>query len=227
MNPASPSLSKDTLEHFAILGMQTASMLHEVNNKLTVISGMLDLFALDDLAPRCRDRCGYMAKAQAGIVALVREASDLAAGRMDEFLKSESVTTEDLVERLRDVVQPISAMGTSGLEVSCDPRKTVRALADVVRNALQAGANQVTLDIGWNDGLAIVRIVDDGPGIPREIAERLFTPGTTHGKANGQGIGLFSARWILEAMGGSLRLERSDSRGTCFLVTLPLTNRDA
>jgi signal transduction histidine kinase len=83
------------------------------------------------------------------------------------------------------------------------------------------------MDVRRSGPNVVLRIADDGPGIPPEVADLLFSPGATHGKPQGHGIGLFSARWILEAMGGSLRLERSDATGASFLVTLPLANREA
>lgn len=227
MNAATDTLPKDRFEHFAFLGMQTASLVHEMNNQLTTIVGTLDLFFREDLDPRCRERCRNLAKAQSGIIELVREAGALAAGRMDAFLRMEPVSMEDLVDRLRAAVPGVALVGTPGLVVGCDPRKTVRALADIVRNAWQAGAAHVRLDVRRSGPMALLRIVDDGPGISREVVDRLFSPGLTHGKPQGHGIGLFSARWILEAMGGSLRLERSDATGTSFLVTLPLADREA
>ena len=226
MTVAVQSLSKDKLEHFAILGMQTASLLHEVNNKLTVISGTLELFSLENLNPHCRERCGNLVKAQAEIVALVREAGSLAAGRVESFFHAEPIAVDELLERLSGVDRP-ALLGTSGLVVTCDPRKTSRALADVVRNAWQAGAAHVRMDVNRIGSTAVIRVVDDGPGIPRDVADRLFSPGVTHGKTDGHGLGLFSARWIFEAMGGSLRLERSDVSGTCFRITLPLADSEA
>jgi signal transduction histidine kinase len=146
---------------------------------------------------------------------------------MDAFLRTESVSIEDLVDRLRAAVPPVALVGTPGIVISCDSRKTARALADIVRNAWQAGAAHVRLDVRRSGPMALLRIVDDGPGISREVVDRLFSPGLTHGKPQGHGIGLFSARWILEAMGGSVRLERSDATGTSFLVSLPLADREA
>jgi len=220
-------LSENRIEHFAILGMQTASLVHEMNNQLATIVGTLELFSREDLDPRCRERCRNLATAQKGIVDLVREAGALASGRLESFFRTESIPMEELLQRLEMQVPGIAFPQIPEFAVACDSRKTLRALADVVRNAWQAGASQVTVDVRRTGAVAMLRIEDDGPGIPGEIADRLFAPGTTQGKTTGNGIGLFSARWILEAMGGGLRLERSDASGTSFLATLPLTEREA
>lgn len=227
MKIADRNLSENRIEHFAILGMQTASLVHEMNNQLATIVGTLELFSREDLDPRCRERCRNLATAQKGIVDLVREAGALASGRLDAFFRTESIQVEELLQRLKMHVPGLEFTEIPAFAVNCDPRKTLRALADVARNAWQAGARQVVLEVRRTGAVAILRIVDDGPGIPLEIADRLFAAGTTRGKPTGNGIGLFSARWILEAMGGSLRLERSDATGTSFLATLPLAQREA
>jgi signal transduction histidine kinase len=224
---ADRNLSENRIEHFAILGMQTASLVHEMNNQLATIVGTLELFSREELDPRCREKCRNLAKAQKGIVDLVREASALASGRLESFFRTEAIPVEELLQRLKVQVPGLDLPEFPGFAVTCDPRKTLRALADIARNAWQAGASQVVVEVCRTGAVAIFRIVDDGPGIPLEIADRLFAPGTTQGKPAGNGIGLFSARWILEAMGGSLRLERSDPSGTSFLATLPLAEREA
>jgi len=221
------NFSENRIEHFAILGMQTASLVHELNNQLATIVGTLELFSREELDPRCRERCRNLVTAQKGIVDLVREAGALASGRLESFFRTESIRMDDLLQPLAAQVPGIEFPEIPAFAVTCDPRKTLRALADIARNAWQAGASQVVLEVRRTGAVAVLRIVDDGPGIPREIADRLFAPGTTLGKPAGNGIGLFSARWILEAMGGSLRLERSDAAGTSFLATLPLTECEA
>jgi signal transduction histidine kinase len=67
-----------------------------------------------------------------------------------------------------------------------------------------------------------IRVSDDGPGIPPELAEAVFLAkvrGAT--TASGEGLGLAISRGIVEAHGGWVSLEPSDS-GTTMLITLPL-----
>lgn len=224
-----PALPRDRMEHFTFLGLQTASLVHEMNNRLAAMVGALELISLgaENASPRCRETCRRLKKAQDGIVELVREAGAIAAGRTDACFKTESVTIQDLVERIHETTQGSAVVGTEGLVVTCNLGKASRALADLVRNAWQAGAKHVRLDIRRRGPDAQIRIIDDGPGIPPQIAEDLFQPGTTHGKPHGQGIGLFSARWILRAMGGDLQLESTGSGGTVFLAHLPLADRES
>jgi signal transduction histidine kinase len=69
-------------------------------------------------------------------------------------------------------------------------------------------------------------VIDDGPGVPKEIRRTLFEPGITS-KDGGWGIGLALARRVVEdAHGGELVLESTD-HGATFVVRLPLAERNA
>jgi len=66
-----------------------------------------------------------------------------------------------------------------------------------------------------------IRVMDDGPGVPKEIRRTLFEPGFTT-KRGGWGIGLALSRRVVEdAHRGSLLLETTD-KGACFLMRVPL-----
>ena len=69
------------------------------------------------------------------------------------------------------------------------------------------------------NGSVVVRISDDGGGIPDEIAEHLFEPMHTT-KEKGSGIGLFAAKHILEIHKGSVEIESEPDRGTSVILTL-------
>ena len=69
-----------------------------------------------------------------------------------------------------------------------------------------------------------IRVIDDGPGVPKELRRTLFEPGTTT-KRGGWGIGLALSRRVVEdAHGGALMLEPTE-KGTCFVMRLPLAAR--
>jgi signal transduction histidine kinase len=102
-----------------------------------------------------------------------------------------------------------------------------RALHEVVDNAVRyGGAGAVTLAAVLQDGLAVVRITDQGPGIPHHERERVFETfyrgsGTRALSATpGAGLGLSIARRDIEALGGRIWLDRSDSSGSTVCVAL-------
>ena len=101
------------------------------------------------------------------------------------------------------------------------------ALESLVKNAidaLQGRPGAIILRIGAEDDMGAIRVIDDGPGVPKELRRTLFEPGTTT-KRGGWGIGLALSRRVVEdAHGGALMLEPTE-KGTCFVMRLPLAAR--
>ena len=98
-------------------------------------------------------------------------------------------------------------------------------IINLVRNAIQAmrssARRELTIVIDCVDRTRVaVQVVDTGPGIAPEIADRLFQPFFTT-KAEGMGIGLSICRTIIESHGGELIAEANPEGGTIFRFTLP------
>jgi two-component system cell cycle sensor histidine kinase/response regulator CckA len=94
---------------------------------------------------------------------------------------------------------------------------------------VEIGVERVVLEDGAHPllpagGYALVSIVDRGPGIPRELAERVFDPFFTT-KESGTGLGLTTAYSIAAKAGGTLELSRRRGGGTVARLYLPLTER--
>ena len=102
------------------------------------------------------------------------------------------------------------------------------ALESLVKNAidaLQGRAGAIILRIGAEGNMGAIRVIDDGPGVPKELRRTLFEPGTTT-KRGGWGIGLALSRRVVEdAHGGVLILEPTE-KGTCFVMRIPLSARE-
>lgn len=108
-----------------------------------------------------------------------------------------------------------------GLRIVVDRSQFDRALTNLVRNAVQAGASTVAVAAG-RDSATRIDLVDDGPGIPETVRARLFQPFAATSKAGGSGLGLAIAREIVEGHGGTLDLvENGTAGGTCFRILLP------
>ena len=99
------------------------------------------------------------------------------------------------------------------------------ALESMVKNAidaLQGRSGTIILRVGAQEGMGEVRVIDDGPGVPKEIRRTLFEPGITS-KRGGWGIGLALSRRVVEdAHEGVLVLEHTE-KGACFLIRIPLS----
>jgi signal transduction histidine kinase len=101
------------------------------------------------------------------------------------------------------------------------------ALEAMVKNAidaLQGRAGTIILRVGAEQGMGEIRVIDDGPGIAKDIRRTLFEPGIT--TKGGWGIGLALSRRVVEdAHQGSLALETTD-KGACFVMRIPLAKQD-
>lgn len=111
-----------------------------------------------------------------------------------------------------------------GPTVLGDPVLLEWALEALVKNAvdaLQGRPGTIILRVESDAKTAAIRVLDDGPGVPKEIRREIFEPGITT-KHGGWGIGLaLSRRVVEEAHQGELTLEPGE-KGTCFLIRIPL-----
>nr|WP_225444859.1 ATP-binding protein [Pseudomarimonas arenosa] len=116
-------------------------------------------------------------------------------------------------------------------ELSADADRLTQAILNLVRNALQADATEVKLRTRAETNVVIgdvahrlairVEVIDNGHGVPEELAERIFLPLVT-GRAEGTGLGLALAQQVAREHGGSLSF-RSRRGHTVFTLLLPLS----
>jgi signal transduction histidine kinase len=86
------------------------------------------------------------------------------------------------------------------------------------------GKGTITVSTGVEDGACVIRIADDGPGIPPEIADQIFDPFFTTkdvGKGSGQGLSIAHSV-IFERHGGTIHAESEPGHGATFVIRLPL-----
>ncbi|SDS01796.1 Signal transduction histidine kinase [Nocardioides scoriae] len=181
------------------------------------------------------------------LLTLVRESRR--AGRMvDDMLLMSRIdgglplqrSPADLLGLAREVVdaQQLTSPGAdlraagAPVVVAVDRDRVLQVLANLVRNAAQAGARTVVVSTGTTgahgSGDAEVRVDDDGPGVPvaerEHVFDRMVRLDTTRssGGPAGSGLGLAIARGLARAHGGDLRCEDSELGGARFVLTLPL-----
>jgi PAS domain S-box-containing protein len=113
-----------------------------------------------------------------------------------------------------------------------DPVRMRRVLANLLTNAAKYSPPGSEIEVrlwregGADDGWALIAVRDRGIGIPAadlpRIAERFHRAANVPADVPGTGLGLHSARYILELHGGSLSVESEEGRGSTFTVRLPL-----
>ena len=95
-------------------------------------------------------------------------------------------------------------------------------IRDRLRNGAQAlgGEGTLVLQTRNRDVPPQIRVVDQGPGVPPDVAGHLFEPFRTT-KEKGTGLGLFIAKQAVEAHGGTLTHEPTPGGGATFVIQFP------
>jgi signal transduction histidine kinase len=204
---------------------------HELRTPLTAL--LLQLQSLEKsaatggaLAPALRS-----ARRLAGLVEMLLDVSRIATGRLD--LAKESV---DLVQLAREAIDryadeakragsEVVLEADGSIEGSWDALRLEQVFANLLGNALKyAAGSRVTIRVSGKDGEARFEIADRGPGIGAEDVSRIFgrferaAPSRHYG---GLGLGLYIARQVVEAHGGSIGVHETPGGGATFSVVLP------
>ena len=122
-----------------------------------------------------------------------------------------------------------SAPGDAALPVQGVAKLLRRAVRNLLENAHRHAAGTITLGLSQTAGHAVVRVCDQGPGVPPDLRERIFEPfyrlpGATE-RDGGVGLGLALVKSIALRHGGSVHCEDHAGGGACFVMQLPLAPR--
>jgi heavy metal sensor kinase len=214
---------------------------HELRTPLAILRAEADVA----LTRADRDAADYRASLEtirddaATLSSLVEDLFTLArADAGDRALARTDLYLEELVSDAVRAAHPLAERRGVALHFTPDAeapfagdamllrRLLLNLLDNAIRHTPAGGRVEVTLtveDVGYR-----VAVRDTGSGIPAEaqpfIFDRFFRADPARartGEGGGAGLGLPIARWIAEAHGGSLELEASGERGTCFALQLP------
>lgn len=109
-----------------------------------------------------------------------------------------------------DYKKTFSYDGPGEFEGFLDAEKLDHSLQNLITNAFEAAHSMVRLECVCERDSIIFTIIDDGPGVPEHLTERLFTRDFTHGKEFGTGIGLWKVRQMATGHDGEALYERKD-----------------
>ena len=203
-------------QRLADVGEAVAKINHDLRNMLA--SAMLVIDQLENSSdPRVSEAAPVVIKA-------TEQASLLCQNMLDYLTELPSpepsiVVVDDLIEDLQKTTDlQINWQGPTSLNI--DKMMIHRLLFNLARNARQAGATTLAIDI-WQAGhLAVIDVSDNGPGIPKEMRQSLFRAFAS-GQPTGYGLGLAICLDMALALGGRLRPSRSIGEGSEFRLQLP------
>jgi two-component system nitrogen regulation sensor histidine kinase GlnL len=209
------------------------NLAHEIKNPLGGLRGSAQLLERELDKPELREYTQV----------IIQEADRLQA-LMDRMLtphrtpRVEPLGIHEVLERVRALVQ--AEFPATRIERDYDPslpdmtgdrEQLIQAVLNIARNAAQAGSpsmllrtralRQVTI-LRHRHKLALeLQVIDDGPGVPEEIQDRIFNP-LVSGREGGTGLGLSLAQTFVQYHQGVIEFESRPGR-TIFRILLPLT----
>lgn len=124
-----------------------------------------------------------------------------------------------MVECMRAFGNEIGLVVHDDVSVWGDLDEIVEIVGALVDNALTHGEAPIRIELGHAGDRAVLRVVDQGPGVPAPLRESVFERGVTTQPEDHSGLGLFSARRMIESGGGSLVIAADDG---AFELTLPV-----
>jgi two-component system sensor histidine kinase ChvG len=225
--------------HLAFVEGFSADVSHEFKNPLASIRSAAELLAATDDQQQ-REQLGSMIEREIGrlnrLLNGVREVS-----RIDAALDGEMATSVDVRPLLSELLQPHAPATPDGVRfelslpvrpvpVAASADRLMQAFGNIVNNAISFSPpdGRVAVSVHEHDGFAIIRVDDEGPGIPPEHIERVFDrffsfrPDGADDRHEHDGLGLAIARAVADGYGGSIAASNLQPRGTRIEVRLPI-----
>jgi signal transduction histidine kinase len=211
-------------EHLAQLGDLSRGLAHTLRNPLHTLG-----LAVEELAEGGSGRPDLVATSRAQIRRIDRWLRSFLALGAEEIAEPELADLGELVRAVAlESVQQGASVAVEGddgdLWVRVVPGAVRAALANLVENAIEVSPveDPVAISIVNEGDVAVVCVVDRGPGLPEEVRKRLFSPHVTT-KVGGSGMGLFLARQLVVGMlGGALEIADRPGGGTVATIRLPV-----
>ncbi len=221
-------------EKLQLVGQMAASIIHDFRGPLQILQGSAEIMMFPQTTEEQRIRRFQIIRQQIQRMSnMAHDLLDFAKGQtrlakavvdIGEFLQEVAFQGGEIV---RDSKVQFMAEQKNAFQLMADKDKLLRVLINLIRNAKEAmaqgGSIKVTVSLEGMEG--VIRVADNGPGMPPELRGRLFEPFATFGKAGGTGLGLALSKKIIQDHNGAIDCHSVPGKGTTFIIRLPAAEK--
>ncbi|HUQ40979.1 MAG TPA: GAF domain-containing sensor histidine kinase [Candidatus Limnocylindrales bacterium] len=203
---------------------------HDLGNYLTPLRGRLELCIRDARKEGRNDDEERLAAGIANVDAVMTLTNDLLdVSRIEGGIlriRPSQFELKPMVEKMAPALATedvtVDVQIPAGLCVTADQWRLGQVLTNLIGNAVKHAprTSSVRVSADQPDGQVVIKVEDEGPGVPTDIMPRVFMRYARGPRSTGLGIGLYLAERIATAHGGSLTLDSSQS-GATFTLRLP------
>lgn len=222
-------------ERLSEMGNLAAGVAHEIRNPLNTISIAAQRLEREFVPQTNQDQYGAFTSQ---IRSETKRLNDiitrfLALARDDKRLRS-SVKIDELLNEVGQLLSvegdrlriDVSIKSEQNLTVLADPDRLKEVFLNLFNNtkeALTGHPGDFAIEARQQQHVVTISVTDNGPGIPSELHDEVFTPYYTSKEA-GTGLGLATVQRIISDLGGEVTIDAGYSAGVRFVITLPLSN---
>ncbi|MBZ0198946.1 MAG: cyclic nucleotide-binding domain-containing protein [Ignavibacteriaceae bacterium] len=215
------------------LGKMANFLIQDIKKPILTIQHYAEHIKKKDIANDIKQVLNLITEQAKLIIDLVQSTLDFSQGKT--LLNTQTIFIADamneILAQLADYVDgkniKLLKKYDANLAVSIDRREFYQACLQIVKNACDSmpDGGSVYITTKTDEQNIIIEVRDTGLGIPDSIKERIFEPFMSHGKKNGNGLGLSIAEKIVTNHGGKISFESELGAGTSFFITLPVAKQ--
>ncbi len=219
---------REKADRLASIGQMLSGVIHDFRTPMTIISGYVQLMAMEDGIDTRKQQADVVLKQFDFINDMTKELLAFARGESELLLHK--VYTDRLLTDMRELLT--RELDGAGVELCIDDQyggplrvdevKLRRLIFNITRNARQAmpDGGKFTIRLVEDGDSVLFEFTDTGTGIPEEIQDRLFQTFVTSGKEGGTGLGLALVKKIVDEHGGRIEVHSRPGEGVRFSIWL-------
>lgn len=217
---AEARLRKEKDEKFAIVGLLSSRLAHDIRNPLAVIKNGIALLEHEVKDQKSAERFSMIDKAISSITHQIDDVMSFVRNRPLDLSENNIIS---IVNRsVKSLIVPEGVTITiepSDIKVKCDSKQLETVFNNLITNAIESVGEHgaITVRVKQVQNSIHIEIQDSGPGVPIDIMDKIFEPLFTT-KQIGTGLGLVSCKNIVEQHGGKITVRNNP---TIFTVIMP------